>query len=93
MPRIAQRQDRISLRLSSQSKRKLERAAAYADKTVTDFVLDSALKTAEDIVREQELITLTPAEFQRFADALLNPPPPNKALRKAFRDHRRLVRE
>ena len=93
MPRIAQRQDRISLRLSSQSKRKLERAATYADKTVTDFVLDSALKTAEDIVREQELITLTPAEFQRFADALLNPPPPNKALRKAFRDHRRLVRE
>ncbi len=91
MPRAAQRQDRISLRLSPQSKRKLERAAAYADKTVTDFVLDSALKTADDIVREQETITLTPAEFQRFSDALLNPPPLNKVLRKALREHRRIT--
>lgn len=91
MPRTAQRQDRISLRLSPRSKRKLARAAAYAEKTVTDFVLDSALRSADAVLRDREVITLTAAEWERFSDALLNPPPPNQALRKAFRAHRRMT--
>src|SRR5674476_1201697 len=59
MPRTAQRPDRISLRLSPQAKRKLERAAAYSDKTLTDFVVDVALQKADAIVREHEVITLS----------------------------------
>lgn len=91
MPRTAQRQDRISLRLSPQSKRKLERAAAHADKTVTDFVLDSALRSADAVLRDREAITLSAAEWERFSDALINPPAPNAALKKAFRAHRRMT--
>jgi uncharacterized protein (DUF1778 family) len=56
MPRTAQRPDRISLRLSPQAKRKIERAAAYSDKTLTDFVVDVALQKADAIVREHEVI-------------------------------------
>src|SRR3989338_6471692 len=84
MPRTAQRQDRISLRLSPQSKHKLERAAAYSDKTLTDFVVDVAMQKAETIVREHEVITLTPEEWERFSESLLNPPEPNDNLKKAF---------
>ena len=51
MPRVAQRQDRLSLRLSPGSKQTLERAAACLDKTLTDFVLDVALRQAEQVVR------------------------------------------
>jgi uncharacterized protein (DUF1778 family) len=92
MPRTARRPDRINLRLSRGAKRKLERAAAYADKTLTDFVIDVALQKADAIVRKNEVITLTPAEWERFQAMLLDPPVPNRRLRRAFAEHARVVR-
>jgi uncharacterized protein (DUF1778 family) len=92
MPRTAQRQERISLRVSPQSKSKLERAAAYADKTLTDFVIDVALQKADSVLREHDVIALTSQEWKRFQKLLLNPPAPNKRLRKAFAEHARTVR-
>lgn len=71
MPRPAHRHDRISLRLSPQSKRTLERAAAYLDKTLTDFGVDVALDKAETVVREHEVITLTMEEWEHFRDLKL----------------------
>ena len=92
MPRAAQRPDRISLRVSAQAKRKLERAAGYADKTLTDFIADAALQKADAIVREQEVITLTPGEWSEFQEMLLNPSEPNEKLKAAFAEHARVVR-
>ncbi len=92
MPRTAQRQDRISIRLSPQSKRKLERAAAYADKTLTDFVVDVALQKADAIVRDNEVIALNAEEWERFQELLLNPPAPNERLQRALEEHDRIVR-
>ena len=92
MPRTAQRPDRISLRLGRDAKRKLERAAAYSDKTLTNFVIDVALQRADAIVRQHEVITLTRAEWERFQEMLLDPPQPNKRLKKAFAEHARVVR-
>ncbi len=71
----------------------LERAAAYADKTVTDFVLDSALKSADALVRKHEVITLEAADWDVFYAALLNPPKPNAKLRKALAWYARVKRE
>ncbi len=92
MPKTAQRQERLSLRLSPQSKRTLERAAAYADKTLTDFVVDVALQKADSVVREHEVIALDAEEWRRFQDLLLNPVAPTEKLRKALDDHERVVR-
>ena len=85
MPRTAQRPDRISLRLSPQAKRKLERAAAYSDKTLTDFVVDVALQKADAIVREHEVITLSAL--------LLHPPKPNKKLKQTLAWYRQVARD
>jgi len=92
MPRTAQRQERISLRLSPHAKHKLERAAAYSEKTLTDFVIDVALQKADALVREHEVVELTAAEWARFQKLLLNPPAPNKRLKKAFAAHARIAR-
>jgi uncharacterized protein (DUF1778 family) len=92
MPRTAQRSDRISLRLGRDAKRKLERAVAYSDKTLTNFVIDVALQRAEAIVRQREVITLTRAEWDRIQRMLLDPPEPNKRLQRAFAEHTRVVR-
>ena len=93
MPRTARRPDRINLRLSRGAKRTLERAAAYSDKTLTDFVIDVALQKAETIVHKNEVVTLTADEWERFQALLLKPPLPNKRLRRAFAEHARVVRQ
>jgi uncharacterized protein (DUF1778 family) len=92
MPKPARRQQRIALRVSSDAKYKLERAAAYAEKTLTDFVLDVALQKAESVVRDHEVIALTAPEWQRLQKHLLHPPVPNKRLKRAFAEHKRVVR-
>jgi len=84
MPRLAQRQDRVSLRLSPQSKQKLERAAADLDKTLTEFVVNVALAKAESVVREHGSIALTAAGWSRFQDMPLPPPAPNERLHRAL---------
>lgn len=92
MPRAATRQDRIHLRVSPKAKRTMERAAAYSDKTLTDFITDVAVERAEAVVREQEAITLTPEAWEEFRRLLLDPPEPNEALKKAIAEHKRVVR-
>ncbi|MCG8432973.1 MAG: DUF1778 domain-containing protein, partial [Gammaproteobacteria bacterium] len=49
--------ERVQLRLDGRSKKKLERAAAFSGKTVTDFVLSHALDAADRVLAEHEVIT------------------------------------
>ena len=91
MPRTAKRPDRINLRLSREAKRKLERAAAYSDKTLTEFVTDVALRKADAVVRKNEVITLTPLEWSDSKPCFLVPR--NRITAQAgFRRHARVVR-
>jgi uncharacterized protein (DUF1778 family) len=92
MPNAALKRERMHLRLDAPTKRKLERAAAYAQKTTTDFVLARALEAAERVIQDHERnVVLSEAAWEAFFDALLNPPKPNPALRTAFRRHRKLT--
>jgi uncharacterized protein (DUF1778 family) len=79
--------------LSPQAKRKLERAAAYADKTLTDFVVDVALQQANAIVREHEVITLNADEWNRLQQMLLNPPKPNAKMKQGLAWYRQVARD
>jgi uncharacterized protein (DUF1778 family) len=76
--------ERLQVRLNASAKGALQRAADYHHKSVSQFVLATALKEAEKVIRENEVITLPAADWAVFFDALPNPPPPNAALRKAF---------
>ncbi|MCA0451353.1 MAG: DUF1778 domain-containing protein [Proteobacteria bacterium] len=80
----AAKNDRLQVRLDAPSKRKLQRAAGYRHKTVSQFVLASALEAAERTIRENESNLLSAGDWRRFMDALDQPPTPNAALRKAF---------
>jgi uncharacterized protein (DUF1778 family) len=84
MPRTAKRQDRIHLRVSPVAKKRLERAAAYSDKTLTDFIADVALEKADAVIAAREVITLTPEAWEEFRDNLLNPPKLNARMKKAL---------
>lgn len=85
------KRDRMHLRLDLRAKRTLERAAAYEGKSVTDFVLATATAAAERVVQRHERVVLPQADWDLFFQALVKPPPPNRALKAAvrrFRDRR-----
>jgi uncharacterized protein (DUF1778 family) len=89
MPRIAHaKHDRMHLRLDAKTKRALERAAAYTETSVSDFVLSNAADAAARVIRERERATLSPIDWDVFYDALINPPEPNDRLRAAARRYR-----
>jgi uncharacterized protein (DUF1778 family) len=85
------KRDRMHLRLDAKTKRKLERAAAYQETSVTDFVLTNAVAAAERVINAHEKITLSAKDWDVFYDALVNPPEPNKKLKEAARRYRERV--
>lgn len=78
----------MHLRLDAATKRKLERAALYAQTTVSEFVLSRALQAAEEILEAHEQNVLSAADWEAFYKALENSPQPNEALKKGFRRYR-----
>ncbi len=85
MPRTVEiKDDRLQVRLDTESKNVLQRAASYRHKTVSQFVLMTALEEAEKVILENEVVTLSGPDWKVFFNALTNPPAPNAALRKAF---------
>ncbi len=87
------KRDRIHLRLDSKAKRTLERAAAYEETSVSDFVLANAVAAAERVIESHEKITLSARDWDIFYDALINPPEPNAKLKEAARRYRERVGE
>jgi uncharacterized protein (DUF1778 family) len=81
----------MHLRVDAKTKRKLERAAAYEEKTVSDFVLSNALTAAERVIESHEKITLSDRDWDAFYNALLKPPSPSQRLREAARRYRERV--
>ena len=85
------RNERINLRLSEAAKRRIERAASAEGKTVSAFIVASALETADKAIDRHETLALAREDAMRFFEALAAPPPPNDRLRAALEEHARRV--
>lgn len=85
------KKERIDLRLQFDAKHKIERAASFEGKTVSQFVLASALERAEKTIHEHEVMTLNARDSKAFFDALEKPIRFNKALTKALKSHEKVV--
>ena len=83
--------ERINLRLSETAKQRIERAASVEGKTVSAFIVSSALKTAEKTIESHETMALAREDATRFFDALADPPPPYDRLSAALEEHTRRV--
>jgi uncharacterized protein (DUF1778 family) len=78
----------MHLRLDAKTKRTLARAAAYAETSVSDFVLANAVAAAERVIDSHEKIILSAQDWDVFYDALISPPEPNEKLKEAARRYR-----
>ena len=87
----ATRSERFNLRLSSDAKKRIERAASVEGRTASSFILSSALAQAERTLREHEAMVLNRREAEIFFDALVRPPKMNARLASALKEHDRRV--
>ena len=88
---VIARTERINLRLDPNAKRKLEKAASVSGRSVSRFIIESALESAEETIRAEETMTLSARDTDLFFDAILDPPRPNAKLRRATKDYRKRV--
>jgi uncharacterized protein (DUF1778 family) len=80
----AARTEKLDLRISRDAKQKLRAAADVREKSVSEFVLDSALIAADEALLDRRRIVLGPEEWERFLRALDEPPKPNDRLKRLF---------
>ncbi len=85
------KKERICIRVDPKNKKLLEKAASYANETISSFVRHAAIETARDIAGERAPLILSERDGNAFFDALENPPGPNKGLLKAASRYRRLT--
>lgn len=83
------KEDRLQVRVDAHSRSLLQRAADYSHKSLSQFVLSTALEKAEQVVNDNELITLSNRDWSVFYDALNKPPAPNAKLKQAFKRYKK----
>jgi uncharacterized protein (DUF1778 family) len=67
--------ERLEARVTPEFKQYLQRAAAHAHLSLTDFLITSARHMAEQTIREHEVISLSMRDAQALMETLRNPGP------------------
>lgn len=79
------RRDTLNLRIRSDDRGLIDRAAALTGKTKTDFVIDAARRAAEDALLDRTLFLAPPDAFDAFRARLDEPPRPNARLQRTMK--------
>jgi uncharacterized protein (DUF1778 family) len=83
---------RLEARISTDLHAMLKRAAELQGRTLTDFVVAAVQEAAQHAIEQAEVIRLSLADQECFAQALLSPPPATPALQRAFARRSSLLR-
>jgi uncharacterized protein (DUF1778 family) len=75
---------RLGLRATPEQEAMLRRAAEVAQKSLTDFILDSACLAAEQTLIDQRLFFVPSERYDAFLDLLDTPIEETPALRKLY---------
>jgi uncharacterized protein (DUF1778 family) len=83
---------RLEARISTDLHSMLKRAAELQGRTMTDFVVAAVQDAAERAIEQAEVVRLSLADQECFAQALLSPKKPSPALKRAFVRRKKLLR-
>lgn len=84
-----QRDERIDLRLSTDLKSLLSRAASYCGMSLSSFLVSIAADRAKQVVAEHESVTLSPRDWTAFLEAIDNADRPRPRLEAAARRYQK----
>ena len=85
----ARKSKRVDVRLMPTTKEILERASALEGRSLSDFILSSAVSTAKQVIADHERMSLDARDRVVFVEALLKPPAPTAWARAAAKRFRR----
>jgi uncharacterized protein (DUF1778 family) len=86
MTERANRTEKLDFRLTRAAKQTLQAAASADRKSVSEFVLDSALREAEERLADRRVFTLDAKRWKAFVAALDAPPRRHARLERLFRE-------
>ena len=84
--------DRIDIRINSSQKELIKHASEIRGfKSVSEFVVYCINTEAAKIISENSKVLNTIEDKKIFLDAILNPPAPNSALKKAQLNYKKFI--
>ncbi|MGO9274437.1 MAG: DUF1778 domain-containing protein [Terriglobia bacterium] len=83
LDRRPRKRERLEARVTADQKRLIERAAQLRGTSVTDFLVGTAQQAASETIKDFEVLNLRDEARAVFVSAILNPPAPNEAARRA----------
>ena len=86
------RTHRIEARIAPKALDLIKRAAEAKGSSLSDFVVAAAHDAAARELQERHILRLFAEEQRRFVALLLNPPKPNRALKRASAAHAKLIK-
>jgi uncharacterized protein (DUF1778 family) len=86
MPSRTARTARLDLRLTHQAKRTLQAATATSRRSVSEFVLESALARADEALADGRTFSLNRAQWKAFLAALDAPPRSSPCLERLLKE-------
>jgi len=86
MPLRATRTEKLDLRLTREAKLALQAAAAASRRSVSEFVLESALTRADETLADRRSFGLSAAQWKAFLAALDAPPRPLPRLERLLKE-------
>ncbi len=78
------RSEKLDLRLTPKAKLTLQAAAAASNRSVSEFVLESALNRADEALADRRVFLLNADQWNRFLQALDAPPRTLPRLKRLF---------
>ena len=79
------RKQKLSLRLTLDAKRALQAAAAETQRSMSDFVRDSALARASEVLADRRIFGLNGRKWKAFIAALNSPTRPLPSLERLLK--------
>jgi uncharacterized protein (DUF1778 family) len=86
MPARTLPSEKLNLQLTRDAKRTLQAAAAVSHRSVSEFVLESALARADEVLAGRRSFTLSAAQWKAFVRALDAPPRPLPRLERLLKE-------
>lgn len=77
--------------ISPEMKMLWQKAAHLKGCSLNDFVISTVQEAACSIIERHQILKLTTEESKALAEALLNPPQPNKSLKKAASNYKQIM--
>lgn len=84
-------EERIPARMPTAVYDRIVEAAQTVGATLNQFIVQSALERADQILERERVITLSAKAAKTVFDLMENPPAPNDRLKKAMRNREKIL--